>query len=323
MLIRCPECEVCYRIELEMIPEKGRRFRCAKCGKVWQAFPQDAFEETEENASLVYNPETDDTGPEAVELSGEVDENDSSGEEQAETVSAEEPADEEEQSSAETEKSEEPADEEEQSSAETEKSEEPEEAKSENSKVSNEIQEIFSRLNAQTTLINDMDKQVPAPKRLARRVSDFLNWRNPYSRYGLLGVAGVIFVLAFFSFRYEITRMIPVMENIYNLLGVESKIIGEGLDFRNVVRREYEEDYVRKLEVKGFIVNQTEQNLPVPLIYIEVLDKDGNILEVQKAKSPVEEVSPDKPAPFSFVLNQPSPLSKYIYITFTAADEEK
>ena len=108
MLIRCPECEVCYRIELEMIPEKGRRFRCAKCGKVWQAFPQDAFEETEENASLVYNPETDDTGPEAVELSGEVDENDSSGEEQAETVSAEEPADEEEQPSAETEKSVEP-----------------------------------------------------------------------------------------------------------------------------------------------------------------------------------------------------------------------
>ena len=306
MLIRCPECEVCYRIELEMIPEKGRRFRCAKCGKVWQAFPQDAFEETEENASLVYNPETDDTGPEAVELSGEVDENDSSGEEQAETVSAEEPADEEEQPSAETEKS-----------------EEPEEAKSENSKVSNEIQEIFSRLNAQTTFINDMDKQVPAPRRLARRVSDFLNWRNPYSRYGLLGVAGVVFVLAFFSFRYEITRMIPVMENIYNLLGVESKIIGEGLDFRNVVRREYEEDYVRKLEVKGFIVNQTEQNLPVPPIYIEVLDKDGNILEIQNAKSPVEEVSPDKPAPFSFVLNQPSPLSKYIYITFTAADEEK
>ena len=306
MLIRCPECEVCYRIELEMIPEKGRRFRCAKCGKVWQAFPQDAFEETEENASLVYNPETDDTGPEAVELSGEVDENDSSGEEQAETVSAEEPADEEEQPSAETEKS-----------------EEPEEAKSENSKVSNEIQEIFSRLNAQTTLINDMDKQVPAPKRLVRRVSDFLNWHNPYSRYGLLGVAGVIFVLAFFSFRYEITRMIPVMENVYNLLGVESKIIGEGLDFRNVVRREYEEDYVRKLEVKGFIVNQTEQNLPVPPIYIEVLDKDGNILEIQNAKSPVEEVSPDKPAPFSFVLNQPSPLSKYIYITFTAADEEK
>lgn len=306
MLIRCPECEVCYRIELEMIPEKGRRFRCAKCGKVWQAFPQDAFEETEENASLVYNPETDDTGPEAVELSGEVDENDSSGEEQAETVSAEEPADEEEQPSAETEKS-----------------EEPEEAKSENSKVSNEIQEIFSRLNAQTTFINDMDKQVPAPRRLARRVSDFLNWRNPYSRYGLLGVAGVVFVLAFFSFRYEITRMIPVMENIYNLLGVESKIIGEGLDFRNVVRREYEEDYVRKLEVKGFIVNQTEQNLLVPPIYIEVLDKDGNILEIQNAKSPVEEVSPDKPAPFSFVLNQPSPLSKYIYITFTAADEEK
>ena len=306
MLIRCPECEVCYRIELEMIPEKGRRFRCAKCGKVWQAFPQDAFEETEENASLVYNPETDDTGPEAVELSGEVDENDSSGEEQAETVSAEEPADEEEQPSAETEKS-----------------EEPEEAKSENSKVSNEIQEIFSRLNAQTTFINDMDKQVPAPRRLARRVSDFLNWRNPYSRYGLLGVAGVVFVLAFFSFRYEITRMIPVMENIYNLLGVESKIIGEGLDFRNVVRREYEEDYVRKLEVKGFIVNQTEQNLLVPPIYIEVLDKDGNILEIQNAKSPVEEVSPDKPAPFSFVLNQPSPLSKYIYITFTAEGEEK
>lgn len=303
MLIRCPKCEICYRIELEMIPEKGRRFRCAKCGKVWQAFPQDAFEETEENASSVYNPETDGPGQETP-LVDET-QSDSSSEKQSETTSIEEPADEK------------------LSSTEDEEAEKAEETKSENSKVSDEIQEIFSRLNAQTTLINDMDKQIPASRRLVQRVSDFLNWRNPYSRYGLLGVAGVILVLAFFSFRYEITRMIPAMENIYNLLGVESKIIGEGLDFRNVVRREYEEDYVRKLEVKGFIVNQTEQNLQVPPIYIEVLDKDGNILEVQNTKSPVDEVSPDKPAPFSFVLNQPSPLSKYIYITFTAEGEEK
>ena len=48
MLIQCPNCEICYQIEKDILPEGGRKFRCAKCGQVWQARPEDAFEATDD-----------------------------------------------------------------------------------------------------------------------------------------------------------------------------------------------------------------------------------------------------------------------------------
>lgn len=61
--------------------------------------------------------------------------------------------------------------------------------------------------------------------------------------------------LGLFAARFEIVRAFPQAEAFYAALGIEAKIVGEGLEFQNVVRREYEEDYVRKLEIKGYIAN--------------------------------------------------------------------
>ena len=36
MLLYCPKCHVGYEIEPNLIPEKGMKMRCAKCGEVWR-----------------------------------------------------------------------------------------------------------------------------------------------------------------------------------------------------------------------------------------------------------------------------------------------
>lgn len=68
MLIRCPNCKVCYRISEELVPEKGRRFRCAKCGNVWTVMPADLFEETPENEAEIYVPEEHEAEAVAAEM---------------------------------------------------------------------------------------------------------------------------------------------------------------------------------------------------------------------------------------------------------------
>ena len=88
------------------------------------------------------------------------------------------------------------------------------------------------------------------------------------------------------------------------------------MEFQNVSRHEYEEDYVKKMEIKGFIINRTDKKQQIPDIKVEVLDKDGITLQKVNTKTPIAEIWPRERAAFSFIVTQPSPLSKYVYLTF-------
>lgn len=41
MLISCPNCNSVYNISDTRIPLKGKKFKCAECGEVWEVLPQD------------------------------------------------------------------------------------------------------------------------------------------------------------------------------------------------------------------------------------------------------------------------------------------
>ena len=99
-------------------------------------------------------------------------------------------------------------------------------------------------------------------------------------------------------------------------MGIEAKIVGEGLEFQNVVRREYEEDYVRKLEIKGYIANTNPFEVEMPLIRVEVLDKNTNLLQALNDKTPLTVLEAEGRMAFRIVLNRPSPLAKYVVLTF-------
>ncbi len=46
------------------------------------------------------------------------------------------------------------------------------------------------------------------------------------------------------------------------------------MEFQNITRNEYEEDYINKMEVRGFIANVTGKTVNIPTMQIELLDKN-------------------------------------------------
>ena len=126
-----------------------------------------------------------------------------------------------------------------------------------------------------------------------------------------------VVLLLLYYFRYEIVRTFPFMEQVYSSLDIQSKVLGEGLEFKNVSRRNYEDDYVTKMEIKGFIVNNTEKILEIPDVKLEVMDEKGLVLDTLIMPPPAKFVKENGRVAFSVTVTKPSPLSKYIYLTFT------
>ena len=77
-----------------------------------------------------------------------------------------------------------------------------------------------------------------------------------------------------------------------------------------------EEDYVRKLEIKGYIANTNPFEVEMPLIRVEVLDKNTNLLQALNDKTPLAVLEAEGRMAFRIVLNRPSPLAKYVVLTF-------
>jgi predicted Zn finger-like uncharacterized protein len=126
----------------------------------------------------------------------------------------------------------------------------------------------------------------------------------------------LVFIGVFFHGRYVITKYIPVTKYVYNVLRIPAVIAGEGLEFKNVTKREYEEDYERKMEVKGFIVNKTEDSIELPLIYIELLDKEGGFLQKQIAEASIDNLTPGASTGFTVTIDSASRFAKYIVTSF-------
>ena len=124
-------------------------------------------------------------------------------------------------------------------------------------------------------------------------------------------------VLLLFAVRFELVRAFPVAGKIYDALGIEARVVGEGLEFQNVIRDEYTEDYVRILEIRGYIANTTPQAMDIPLIHVEILDKDTNLLQALNDKAPITRIEADGRIAFRIAIKQPSTLTKYILLTFT------
>ncbi len=292
MLIRCPKCQVCYRIEERIITEKGKKFRCAKCNEVWMAYPQDLFEETLENASEIYTP-----GQTKENTSASEADNKSKGQETQENVEQE--------------------DKEEATQREETQPEITE--KDLNNAVS--MQEIFSRIEKQNAELAEQDKKKPLFKKIKDDITQALGLNSTFNCIFFSAIIILIAGLAFFSFRYELVRQFPWLEQVYTGFGLDSVVLGEGLEFQNVSRHEYEEDYVKKMQIKGFIVNGTDKMIKVPQIHVEVLSKDIIKLNEMDVKSPIDTLRPKERTAFTVVITQPSSLSKHIVLTFSKSEE--
>lgn len=337
MLIRCPNCKVSYDVGTAAIPEEGKKVRCSQCGETWLCMLADLFE-----APVLENNGPDDSDsqefPEgdsvadvlsqisaAMQLEEEAPIEKVVEEPQQETevfeeiveeVTTHEPIVEETVAEVETETETEEA----VPAPETDKPQEANELKADVSlkpDTSKEMQEIFARLESQTETLFQIEKNMPPHKKIYLALVRNLGLQRKKNRrlYSLIILA--LMFLSLFYLRYDIVRMAPVMEKFYEACGIDCIIPGEGLEFQNITRMDFEEDYVGKMEIRGFIANVTNRTIEIPTIQVEMLDKNGQALQYLYQEPPVKRITPDSRVAFRIVVNKPSTFTKFVYLTFT------
>ena len=330
MRIKCPNCGKLYEIADADMPSGGRRLRCSGCGEVFWRRPEDAddsfINQTEEKTAAVDAPDwneinhekTPENDPDWNEI--KYAKPDSDAQEWAE-INAEQVKTE---NVAVSEKEEMPAavtpddavlqmrDEEKNMQ---ENKDDTTSGSAENKPDS--MDDIFKRLSEQSEALAQKESARPAQEKVWGCICRNTGLLSKTTRCYLCFLLFLIFVLLMYYFRYEIVRTVPFMEKAYTVLHIKSKILGEGLEFKNVSRRSYEDDYVTKMEIKGFIVNNTDKMLEIPTIKLEVMDDKAMVLQTQTTPPPAKFIKENGRIAFSVTVTKPSPLSKYIYLTFT------
>lgn len=316
MQIYCPKCKTGYEIDAAVVPEKGRKLRCGVCGKVFRCLPDDltdgsklrTAEFTEEEKLHLdekgYLSEDAAVVPEAVFK--EEPQTELPAVEGHETMP--EPEDEQKAVETESQSESEPED----GSGKT-----LDELEAEASVSANQdVKDIFERLSKETEALFKAESEEKSIKKYWFGLKKMLGLQNPHHiKYYLAAVVMLLLLFLYYA-RYEVVRAVPFTEPVYRLVGIKAYVTGEGLEFQNVSRRDFEEDFIRKFEVKGFIANQTDKTIGIPTIKAELLDKDARVIQAKKVASVIPLVTEKGKVPFSFVIEKPSRLSKYIFLTF-------
>lgn len=180
-----------------------------------------------------------------------------------------------------------------------------------------EMQEIFARLETQTESLFEYEKNLPPHLKVWFGIKSVLGLQRRRNRRILAVASVVLFLLLLFYLRFDIVRVAPFMERVYAALNVESVIPGGGLEFQNITRNEYEEDYINKMEVRGFIANITGKTVNIPIMQIELFDRNVQVLQVIYQEPPVPRIVGGGKVAFRIVITKPSSFSKYVYLTFT------
>lgn len=303
MRIYCPKCNTCYSLDDNLIPANGKKLRCQHCGEIW-----------------IYKSEGDssDNGSTPTNLSEEDVEELALSEEKSDTTSTEQ------NTTAEAEIVPEEIPENlpqetpqtiavnEDGQTTTTPAAEPEEKP-----VSDEeINKIFSRLKDETDKISEEKDNQPKNKKIFSMIKKILGWN---SRLIItLEIIAILLILSLgaFALRFEIVRKFPQFEPIFGHLGVESKVIGEGLDFQNVTRNYIVENEQERLNIKGFIINTTDSELEIPTIVVNFLNNDAVLLAQAQENLEKKTIQAGEKVPFNLYTEKPSDDAKFVVLTF-------
>lgn len=233
--IYCPKCHTGYEIDENLIPEDGKKLRCSYCNQVFKAYCDDLIDAPVRTVAI------EDDEPSA-----------------AQKPSARKPLPQRKLFRRKVPRF----------RPKLETTETP-------SQTDSEMDDIFKRLSQQTEELFKAESELPPFRRFLLKCRQLIGLYSKAALYYAGGTAALLLLLCLYSFRYEIVRGMPFMNGLYRAVGISATIPGEGLEFQNIAWDDFEEDYVRKLEVKGFIVNTTDEDIRIPLIHIEMLDKDA------------------------------------------------
>lgn len=315
MHIYCPKCNVGYEIDELLIKDEQKRLKCSNCGAVFAA------------GELKFEIEVDKDGDNAdaepfdllhaAMLEDNIVADEESPKEESVILDSEDKALEEE-----------PKETEKQVVDEEDEFEAKESFEEKNDVIENsdddeepvDLNSIFERLSEHTEHLMVQEKKLPFYEKIWLQIKNILGFHFKI-KWGYVIAFMVVFVLiSMFNNRYQIVRDIPFMNSVYKALGIKAKIPGEGLEFQNIGWEFFDDEDGARLEIKGFINNPTAKNIELPIIHVEILDKGTVLLQSHNREHEEKIVESKTKIPLNFVLENPAPTAKYVYLTFIDKD---
>lgn len=328
MQIYCPKCNACYEIDEHLIADKSRRVKCSACGEIFTAeslktaAPENITPEAEApeedifaaiGAAMAEADNLKNTEPEKNEDIPPVTEE--TVIEEANAPAAPISRDLGDGRIEPSFSDDEPATEETKEDSADENTENDEE----NGNTA-DLEKIFERLSEHTEHLIAAEKKLPLHEKVWLQIKNALGFHFKV-KWSYLFLALTVFVLlSLYNNRYQIVREAPFMNGLYKTFGIKAKIPGEGLEFQNVSWDFVKDDDGSRLIVKGFVYNLTERVINLPVIHIEILDKQTALLQSQNRELKETEVEANTKIPLNLVLPNPAPTAKYVYLTFIDKD---
>lgn len=168
---------------------------------------------------------------------------------------------------------------------------------------------------------DDEDDEVPVGRIPSRQ-------KKKKGKTGLIAALVVLFfliatgVVGFFA-RALIVDVVPESQMVYDLIGIDTGILGEGLEIQNVQSSRATEAGIDILLVRGTIMNVVNESAPVPLVQAILLDADGVELQSVVQEPGQTELATGNSIDFTIRIDEPSPLSRRMEVTFAPRGGEE
>jgi len=158
------------------------------------------------------------------------------------------------------------------------------------------------------------------PRRAGRKIA------APRAKKGVIGWLVFLLVVgggfaAAYHFRQQIVDYWPPATRLYTELGIKLKVVGEGLEIRNLNLSHARRDSGMVLVVAGEIANTTAEPKDIPLLRGALLDSQQRELQHWIFAAGHKRLLPGEVAGFETEVADPQPDATNISITFTTARE--
>ncbi len=183
-----------------------------------------------------------------------------------------------------------------------------------------DLEKIFERLSDHTKLLIKQENSLPFYEKTWLQVKNILGFHFKIKWLYIFLAVVVFSSLSLYNNRYQVVRKIPIANSVYKFFGIKAKIPGEGLEFQNISWEFLKEEDGNKLEIKGFVFNQTPREVDLPVVHIEILDKEMALLQSQNREIEEDTIDANAKVPLKLILENPAPTAKYVYLTFIDKD---
>jgi predicted Zn finger-like uncharacterized protein len=183
-----------------------------------------------------------------------------------------------------------------------------------------DVKDVFERLSERTENLISEKNKLSWYKKAWLFIRSVLGFSFRFSLKCIIIVAIVVGLILMYNNRYSIVRSFPFLNGLYKSFGISAKIFGEGLEFQNINWEMVADGENTTLNIKGFVFNKTDKTIVIPMIHVEALDKDTNLLQSHNHDMKQQTVKPNDRVAIDISLSNPAPNIRYIYMTFVEFD---